>query len=143
MCRSFGGIRIRVNRRLGNRRPQPAGLWSVRRKIFVGAVAEIGEREDSHDRGSIPRRQAERVRRRRDVKVGAARLPGPDIYRLDDVLEAGTAGVDKGGAELLAGLPVGVVRRRHAAGPAIVSRRTAMLTSSSNNSPSSAIPSPM
>jgi hypothetical protein len=77
-------------------------------KIFVGAVTEIGEGKHSHDRGSILSRQVRGVPGLTPVAVGAAWLPSPDIDRLFDVLQTVTAGVDKGGAEMLAGLTVGL-----------------------------------
>ena len=50
------------------------------------------------------------------MNLEAAGRPGPDIDRLGDVLETVRAGIDKGGAEVLAGLGAGLGRNRHAAG---------------------------
>ena len=55
-------------------------------KIFVGAVAEIGERQYADDRGPVLRRLVGLLPQA--AAAGAGRLPGPDLDRLVDVLEA-------------------------------------------------------
>jgi hypothetical protein len=94
---------------------QPVG------KILFRAFAQIGERQHADDRGPILRRKIGARRfarrfRRRPARVGAGGLPGPDLDRVLDILEAVRAGIDQRDAEALAGLMTRLAGDRDAAG---------------------------
>jgi hypothetical protein len=90
-------------------------------KIFVGALAQIRERQHADNRRPIlGRKVADRCFGRgfghEAAGISARGLPVPDLDRLVDVLEPVGAGVGQRHAEALAGLMTGLARNRHAAG---------------------------
>ena len=99
--------RQRVDQVLG----QPVG------KIFVGAVAEIGERQHAHDgRPVLAPAGSELSSEFATACIRSGRLPGPDLDRLVDILEPVRAGIGQRDAEALAGLVIGLAGNRDAAG---------------------------
>src|SRR5271165_469088 len=81
-------------------------------EIFIAAVAEIGERQNAHDGEPVLRRQAGDALRLAAARIGAGRLPGPDVDGIGDVLETVAAGIDHGDVEMPAYLAIGLCRNR-------------------------------